>query len=106
MTHEEALKLKPGDVVKTYINGKDRVAFATHVYEAVNGEIYVICRRAGKTDSGGRFPQVDRHCGMVERSTLDAIAANIYADYLDERGFTDAATCLRQEFPLVDGKVP
>jgi hypothetical protein len=107
MTEEEALALNPGDRVEVKVDGK--WATATVLKSGTGdlrfrGQTWVSMRRVGLTHSGRPFNRIVRHgwelkhVRLVRR--LDPLTANVYADWLDDRGQHEAARMLREAFPL------
>lgn len=77
-------------------------------YETVEEERFSTVtrvQRLGKDRSGKAYPWVVRtpeHLRRPDRG-YDHVVANVYADFLEEHGHTQAADLLRQYFPLHDG---
>lgn len=122
MTEQEALALKPGDRVEAYYYDTGlRVAVVVRVYiveerdyatvRGIRG-LYDGCkvgdfyscrvRPLGRTARGGAYPSTIRFADELRRSH-DPIAANVYADWLEESGYLEAAAALRKRFPLATG---
>jgi uncharacterized protein (TIGR02996 family) len=103
MTAEEALGLGPGDRVRVF-RGQD--VFPARVIEAVGDPArreawYVHVRREGLTRAGRRHGSFYACARQVEPlQKHDEATANVFADWLDDRGQHEAAAMLRKAFPL------
>jgi uncharacterized protein (TIGR02996 family) len=120
MTEEEALRLKPGDTVlvksrsgyrKAPIDQEQDEAIA-RLMASVFGQtavrekrlvLYVAIRWPELRPNGRRFPPQRRYSEAL-RHAPEPIAANVYADFLEENGHPEAADLLRKHFPLADGR--
>jgi hypothetical protein len=109
MTLEEAFSLRRGDVVETRITGSrgwlpvEVVGFGYRSNRVA--DVLVKVRRPGRMASGRIFPSFWRAPLSLRRpDRLDPVPANVYADWLEEHGFSAAAAALRKEFPLATGK--
>lgn len=66
---------------------------------------WVSVRRVGKTKAGRRYGLMEiRSTYLTKVGKLDPLPANVYADFLEEEGFSEAADRLRAKFPLDSGK--
>lgn len=107
----QLLSLTPGDVVEMKYAG--RAGWYEAVVEMVNQNTgMIIVRPVGLTASGRRRAErrynLNRAPWMMSSIRLPIVPpgasrlrANVFADYLDDRGFPDAARCLREAFPLM-----
>jgi hypothetical protein len=111
VTDEEALTLKPGDVVR----GKDGVLLVVvGVWHEGDPRTYLMrrrqpwarVRRLGRHPrTGYRYPNKDRTLAELDLVRhYETATANVYADWLDEHGEPMAAHKLRQAFPIDPGK--
>ncbi len=102
MTDEEASKLRPGERVRVV---KKKTAFTGRFIEAKRSRVggvgmVVHLLRDGLTEFGNkRLPTVARAEFVHLLDTHDAATANVFADWLAERGQYEAADMLRQAFP-------
>lgn len=100
MTTEEAIDLKAGDVVQARIAGR----WVNVEVLSVNPR-WISIRRAGGNSLGRHNPATKREPHELRLiGSLDRPRANVYADWLEERGQYVAARLLREAFPLDDGK--
>lgn len=102
MTDDEALALKPGDVVKTRLGGRQTTVTVvwTGTYFDDPG-FYVMVRRLGKITPRRFYPVKRRDASEVEYvGPADPPTAHVYADWLEENGEPRAAEMLRKAFPL------
>src|SRR5262249_9187398 len=102
MTGEEALKLKVGDLVECWYTDK---AVKCEVVEVESDERVIVRRRGdwgtGLSPEHRRYPGVAKHPSRLRRDRAYVPdVANIYADFLEEKGYTEAADVLRGEFPI------
>jgi uncharacterized protein (TIGR02996 family) len=104
VTDEEALSLRPGDRVMTRINGRRAAARVTAAPLAWGGRDVVIPlrREEGVNAAGRRCPQMRHPARKVTSLTgrNDPATANVFADWLEERGEHRAADLLRAAFPM------
>lgn len=109
MTEEEAKALKKGDRVSVWAH-KERQYVAAKVSSVIPrsypaGAVIVYLRRMGKTASGSRYPLVSKFpWDVYPPPARDTTTANVFADWLEDEGFTDAASALRLAFPIENGK--
>lgn len=109
MTEEECVELRYGDIVWTIVSRSKVQAmvvkvcdsqlfpYAPHTYR----RIVVGLRRMGRNSTGRGYPIIFREAReMTLVSRRDPTTANVFADFLDERGYNDAAAELRKEFPI------
>jgi hypothetical protein len=102
--------LKEGDEVEVRF-GRERVrclvAGGTYVLAVRRGRWTVLLRRKGFDGAGKRFPVFRRPAAEARLvRKYDPVRGNIYADYLEEHGFAEAADALRAAFPLAGGEGP
>lgn len=121
MTSEEALALKPGDVVQAHIDYKPTPVVVVTVCPLHHDSpshlrctcypttctAYARVRRHGPkfaraNGSLVKWPSV-RRCAALLKHLPDTPTANVYADWLEENGELAAAHKLREAFPLCDG---
>jgi uncharacterized protein (TIGR02996 family) len=105
MTDEEALTLKPGDLVCRL---KGHAKFVVDEVRDEGGEdgarFRVFVRRQGYRQNGRRYPREGRLCRWLRLvKHYDHVTANVYADWLDDRGEARAADLPRRAFPLDPG---
>lgn len=116
MEPEEARKVKVGDVLITKVSSKIEVCDVVEVVVVTSNWAttpqepkFRLQRRSVKaTDDLGNL----RPAAFVWREPKqvnwaaehlckkDPLQANVYADFLDEQGFTEAAARLRERFPV------
>lgn len=99
MTLEEAFTLRTGDVVEFRV--RDELVQGKVIYPLPSVRGFLRIRRLGfKTDGSSYLPlsRAPRYVSFVRH--LDPAAANVYADFLEERGELRAAMLLREAFPL------
>jgi hypothetical protein len=109
MTDDEALGLVPGDRVVTKVG--TTAGLAATVVGVCDGRgvkwlgcVRVTVRRDGVDKNGRRLPAMDRRPAAIELlSRIDPLAANIFADWLEENGELRAAMKLRAAFPVWEG---
>lgn len=110
MTSEEALSLRVGDVVeldRTFGKkaGWVRAVIVRTVYVEHRelGDIYLVSmRRDGLNRNGKKHSSRIVSTKFLRRPPhYDPTTSNIFADYLQERGFHEAAEVLRTAFPIV-----
>lgn len=118
MTVDECKALKPGDRVEAKFGYNEwRVVVVTRVLLADQNGGYWAWNRAMRREvtlkagdlrwveckthrpAGGRAPEVRRTPAQL-RPVPDLLRAHVYADWLDENGFPEAALALRKRFPL------
>lgn len=113
MTHEEALTLKRGDRVSIKYGKGWEPATVLGIYDNRANckrpdspmSITVRVRRDGFDRNGRVMPASKRYLNKVQcLNHLDPTAANVFADFLDERGQHVAARMLREAFPRVNEK--
>jgi hypothetical protein len=104
MTNEEAVGLKQGDGIEAQINGE---WVSARVWGRFIDGTRVILRRIGLMKDGRSYGRKSLPSYKVRFAPqLPPAAANVYADWLEERGQYRAAAMLREAFPFADGKVP
>jgi hypothetical protein len=107
---KEAMELQPGDIL-LHCAGRPAVTVVvvkTHRFGWDTTEddpaVTVITRRPGLKKNGARYPErIDfpKYLTLVERPTpATKPVPHVYADYLEEKGFDEAAKVLRQAFPM------
>ena len=110
MTEHKARRLKLGDRIEVFHRGSRRPAqpgCVTGFGTNDEGEFNIRVRLDGLHGNGltrsGRVRQADWYHYVHLRlpTVLDPLPANVYADFLEEHGFPDAAVALREAFPLV-----
>ncbi len=108
MTMDEAARLKSGDHVFARVGGK-RMLCVVQLVHVVTYNGVLIERRVSLRKPGLRFDGLcrnrifTRHAADVDRlENMDGPTANIFADWLEERGEHRAAAMLREAFPFVD----
>jgi hypothetical protein len=106
MTAEEAMTLPVGDVVEALVTHQKQrwvraMVVITHEGTAF-GRLLFGVRREGLNANGKPYCAV-----MLRRRNelrlvrhLEPLPANVYADFLDDRGQHEAARMLREAFPL------
>lgn len=125
MTEDEALKLKPGNRVEMK-SGKSGWRIATVVkvvlwdqagidsafrhwtngppaFIKVGSVRSVAVRSVCLTTAGRKSPVIYKNLLRLRpyNSPFDPITGNVFADWLEEHDFLDAANALRKAFPLV-----
>jgi uncharacterized protein (TIGR02996 family) len=108
MTDEEAWELKAGDQVEvcTGSAGKWAPAVVVRCDKARWGDYPVVAARRTDTYRDGKpYKRLLKASPrkVRKRARLPRLPANVYADWLDERGESKAAAMLREAFPLDDG---
>jgi uncharacterized protein (TIGR02996 family) len=108
MTAEEALALPRGSVAQALLGGRWVDVEVLRVGRVdVGGGIVMarlVVRRLERTKAGGHSPSFTRTEGAVRRPPgYDHATANVFADWLDDRGEHGAAALLRGAFPLGPG---
>ncbi len=98
-----------GDIVERLISrpGKNtlrawRRVVIEEVYErdtVRNGVLLLLTRRVGRTSDGRRYGVLLARADTV-RPTVDHAGANVFADWLEDNNFPEAAAALRRAFPL------
>lgn len=102
MTADEAAKLKPGDRVEARVPDPDG-GWRWHPAVVLDKDL-----RGWSWDTGVRVKYFAPGCRAVTvwrkpagiRPSADRPAANVFADYLEERGYSEAAAELRRAFPV------
>ena len=100
-------RFRRGQVVEVQLrSGRDRGVWVTALclgsrLDYPKGEIRVSARRADGFGWDG-----PERCVRPSVAGRDGITGNVYADFLEEHGFGDAAAFLRKAFPLEDGVLP
>jgi hypothetical protein len=107
MTAEEALALEVGSVAQTRV-GKGwvdvEVLRVLGIAIADRPAARLTVRRLGRTKAGWRPPSFRRLNRDVRRPAgYDHATANVFADWLSDRGEEHAADLLREAFPLGPG---
>ncbi len=102
MTNEEGLTLKVGDMVTLSFRNViwiGMVVEAPHLHR--NSSVSVLVRREGINKHGRRYAPSQRHpAHLTLTGAYDATTANVFADWLDEQGESQAAAKLRAAFPI------
>jgi hypothetical protein len=107
MTDQEAERLTAGQKVEVRCHGRWAPAVVVGVVPGLTGA-YPTTVRLRRTDTrpdGSPFKTGRRkwpHCVRAVPG-FHPLPANVYADYLSERGEERAARILREAFPLDDG---
>lgn len=99
-------ELQPGQFVTAYVYGDAVDCVVVDILERSLGtgipqEVSV--RRMGKTKTGALFRSFRRSSYQLNypRNKAEKVRANIFADWLDDHNFPEAAVALRQAFPLI-----
>lgn len=96
---------KVGDIVETKI-GKKWVRVVVEQRYAWKG-ISMLRVRRERHHTNYLCPQMSRYPGelrpVTDRPSSDPLSANIYADWLEENDFPEAAAALRKAFPFSEG---
>jgi hypothetical protein len=111
MTDEEALRLHPGQRVEAYMikRGTGGAAWWPAVVVEVDDwrsasnwrSVVVSVRPLGVTPKGHRYAERWIRSRQISIPwAKDNLPANVYADFLDEKGEHQAADLLREAFPL------
>lgn len=109
MAPEEAQKVKAGDHLVTRIGKKYRVVVVTMTHTGIGNHVYGFRLRkkgAKEVDRLGNPTTTiyrtiyDVGWAADHECRKDVVKANVYADWLEENGFEDAAAFLRAEFPV------
>lgn len=106
MTDDEARELVPGQLVETRVGAVWREVELVAILSAGPFPLLLL-RRTGKTAAGAAFGPLRRqplHLRPHPTGLYGRLSANVYADFLTERGEERAARLLRDAFPLDDGK--
>ena len=105
MTDDEALRLVPGDHVRTFISGQERLAVVVANYGRLwDGAVGIRVRRVGQTPTGRPHNGRRRHARDLQPAVRpDDGSYGVYADWLEEHGFAEAAGALRAAFAPEDG---
>jgi uncharacterized protein (TIGR02996 family) len=107
MTDDEARDLVPGQLVEARVGGVWREVKVLALLGEEPARPRLLVRRTGYTRGGTRFPPLRRYPVEVRphpADLYDHLPANVFADWLEERGQAEAARMLRAAFPLADGK--
>src|SRR5262245_27877619 len=102
MTEPEALTLKPGDRVCTWVGGKPIIALIGEILPPLRpGQVVAVSLRRPSMNARGRpYPFFKRLAHEIEiEPRPDDGTANVYADWLEEHGEARAAALLREVFP-------
>lgn len=108
MTDDEAAALYPGDPIVVRINNKPVICTVYHGIVDRYGVVWVLINippaiadatKNLTTIGVHKTLQVPSH-NILSRYEIDVTRVNIFADFLEENGHTDAADLLRKEFPL------
>jgi hypothetical protein len=106
MTDAEVRALAPGTLLETPFSGKWRDVVFLGAFD-LHEQLYLRVRRPGTDRRGRPLARLRRHPEDVRlhpSGLYDHLPANVYADFLSERGEERAARILRDAFPLDDGK--
>lgn len=103
MTDEEVVALKPGDMVDAnYGKAWVRCRVVAKTMPVRGYRVRVRLRPIGQTAKGYLRPEVWREPARLRPNPeRDGHTANVFADFLEERGEMSAARLLRETFPLV-----
>jgi uncharacterized protein (TIGR02996 family) len=123
MTEQEARSLLPGERLLTHIGKRtaqvrvveverwtEAAITATRLYSPgwrpdINpGDARKVHVREETLYPSGRIKPLIRRSPIALRHPPEPVAANVYADFLEEHGHPEAAALLRKSFPLADGK--
>lgn len=107
MTNAEALALKPGDrvEVKDLHGRKWFPATVRRAFPEAIGRFLVSVLPDGVTRTGRRRPWRSVQPRRLRPAPhLDPFLGNVFSDWLEEHGYTEAASALRKAFPLADGR--
>ena len=114
MTIDDAKQLKEGDRVltRTFSSSRRLATVEAIVVQIIVLEVHgmlrasVRMRKLGRTKSGNIMPVIERwHYDVQLKSKYDSTTANVFADYLDEWGYNEAAEFLRKKFPIYTGDI-
>ncbi len=96
------MRIEVGDIVKVKINKKWCRATVVQFMGIFDGGKFCYVRRLGVNSNTGRQYQkvCKRTSGLIPLPKSDPLSASVYADYLEEHGFSEAAQCLREGFPI------
>ncbi len=95
------MSIEVGDVVKTKINGKWCRATVLEFVGIHPGTKFSYVRKIGVSESGSHYPKTLKYTkDLIPLAKSDPLSASVYADYLEEHGFSEAAQCLREGFPI------
>ena len=110
MTCEEAAKLNVGDLVLSRREGRKVLVEVVDITTSLTKRgscrhchLFTKTRRIGMPKgSNNKYPSAwDDHRRFVPVSGfLDFVEGNVFADYLEQEGFPEAAQALRKRFPL------
>ena len=110
MTDEECLNLKFRDKVLVRIGHKVVKAEVIRSYGRITEGVNITLngyttgasvRRIGLSATGRPFPKVRRFArDMKLVGGPQSVTANVFADFLEDRGHVEAAELLRKEFPI------
>lgn len=98
MTDEEARALKVGDRVLTRVCGKTRVVVVEDIVTFGTRHLWFQVRRPGRDRRGRRYEPLSRIPRYL--TAPDDGTGHVYADFLEEHGFPEAAAALRGAFPM------
>lgn len=98
LTAGEVQALAPGEIVEVTarIASKKHWRKGTVVRVSLGSAVVSLF---GRARNGRRLADVWRDWGHI-RWPIDPVPANIYADFLEDHGFPEAAAKLREAFPL------
>lgn len=105
MVNDAPLVYEVGDVVSTWISGRHEECEIVHVdpHEFNPWQTrYTLRPLVGYGRQKRRVEVVRRPQNVWDRRS--PVYGNVYADWLDEHGYGEAAVALREAFPLADGK--
>lgn len=104
MTEQEALALKPGDRVEAKMGDTWRHCKVLHVLSFNDGSFHtMLVRRIGLQRNGREFTPIYKWNLKQLRPVGANYAQQVYADWLEQEGYPEAAAALRKRFPLADG---
>lgn len=87
------------DIVTIGINGVERQCIVLELTTYDRAWL----RRLGKTTAGRQYPKFVKQIRYLKLyRKYDPLTANVFADFLEENGYTEAAELLRNKFPLGD----
>ena len=101
MTKEEFDKLIPGQEVEAKIKG----AWVLVTFECRREDNTARVRRIGKRRDGNSFVPTNRppnELRVPAASLYPRAIPNVFADWLDDYGYSDAADALRGHFPFLE----
>lgn len=122
MTEQEALALKPGDRVEARYNVDEWILAKVIAVQVVTidwldsivgrrvadkvkvGQLrHVLVRREATIPTDGKprlYPAVSRSPRNLRHTPDQHVTGNVFADWLEENDFSEAAQALRKRFPL------